>query len=463
MKHGKLAAVLLLGCLLPACQPTEDASGEAPPPNVVLITIDTLRADHLGCYGYFRKTSPNIDALAAESVLFENCSVPMATTLPSHVSMLTGTWPIEHGVLANVSHGGKVFKPAPGARSLAQALSEIGFATAGFVSAKPLRRHSGIDAGFATYDDPQGAARFGALTTDRALAWLEQHKRAAGDQPYFLWLHLFDPHDPYTPPPKYRGAFRADAALDQFLLEREMAESSRRPGGQQVFTLPAHDGYDAEILYADAQVGRLLDALRESGDLERSAVVLLTDHGEGLGQHAAPGHGLIWNEQVHSAWLMRAPGLAPRRVAARVSSVDFLPTLLANVALPGLEALAQQCSGEDVLAPQFAGRPQFSQTSARLIQFGQPVRHCITRDRWKLHWRSAGDPLLYDLQADPHELADLAQQEPEVVERLRLELMQHLQTLATRATALGAGEEIELDAATLKALNDLGYTGTDKH
>ena len=455
-----MSRLLLPLLLLAACGGSTEppgSGGRPVRPSVLLVTLDTLRADHLGLYGYFRDTSPRLDALAEKSVVFERCTVPMATTLPSHVSMLTSTWPLEHGVLANVAHGGKAFSISPGLEPLSAVLADAGYATAAFVSAKPLRPNSGIDAGFEDFDDPGGPERSGGETVDRALAWLADRD----ERPFFLWVHLFDPHSPFTPPEGFRGRFTADERLEAWLAEREVAAVSRRPGGAVVPTTPSIDDYDAEILYTDHQVGRLLDALEEGGLEDSTAVVVLTDHGEGLGQHGEPGHGRLWEEQVRAAWLLRVPGLEPRRVAAPVSTVDAMPTLLARVEIPGVERFLAQASGVDVLAGGFTGRAQLSQTSARLIQFGQPVVHALTRGRWRYHALGPDGEALHDLEADPHELVDVSSEHPELVAELRAELEAMVEDQTRRGAELGAGEAVDLDPDTLRALRDLGYTGTD--
>jgi choline-sulfatase len=454
-------ALLLLALLFGACSPEKAAPLSLAGSNLLLVTVDTLRADHLGCYGYFRPTSPRIDALAEESVLFENCTVPMATTLPSHVSILTGTWPLVHGVVANVAHGGKAYKPSPGVTSLSQALTDVGYSTAAFISAKPLRLNSGIDKGFELFDDSNAPARRGEVTVSRALKWMRKHVQESPGKPFFLWVHLFDPHDPFVPPEAFTDAFRADEELHKYLAERAFAEVSRRPGGQMVPTVPSHDGYDAEILYTDGQVGRLLDELDKQTLRDTTIVAFLSDHGEGLGQHDRPGHGLVWDEQVRSAWLLRAPGLAPRREPRPVSTVDFLPTLLDLMETPGLEEFREQPSGVNVLKLGFGGRVQYSQSSTRLVALGMPLVHSVTQGTWKLHWRGIGDVSLYDLATDPHELKEVAEAHSEVVQRLQDLLLGHLARMKQRSEVLGAAEEIQLDSATLKALQDLGYTDSE--
>jgi arylsulfatase A-like enzyme len=426
---------------------------------VLFITIDTLRADHLGCYGYFRETSPRIDALAEESLVFERCAVPMATTLPSHVSMLTGAWPLEHGVLANVAHGGRSFRPSPGLVSAAEVLEGCGYRTAAFTSAKPLRLDSGVDSGFQLFDESEERERRGDVTVDLALAWLERAVQEGEAQPFFLWVHLFDPHDPFQAPPAYDEKFRADARLEGFLSERQIQIDSESHGRQLIDTRRAHDGYDGEVLFTDAQVGRLLDALERYAIDQDTIVILLGDHGEGLGQHGMPGHGFVWNEQLQSPLMMRVPGVPPRRIELGVSSIDVFPTLLGQVHLPCAEDFLLQSSGVDVLSPEFAGRPVFSQSTDRLAHFGQAPAYALSREEWKYVLTGAGPGMLFDLDEDPHELRDVAAQHPEVAERLEHELLALLASQARRARTLGQGEEVQLDPATLKALEDLGYLG----
>ena len=198
--------LLLAVCLaLAGCREGIDVSGH---PNIVLITLDTTRADHLGAYGYFRDTSPRIDAFAEQSIVFEHAIAPMATTLPTHVSILTATHPLEHGVLANVMHGGRRFVPAAGLRSFATVCREQGYRTAAFVSAAPLKRDSGIQLGFEVFDEPDEseAERSGGQTSDAALRWLAGLE--AG--PFLLWVHYYDAHWPFAAPAPFGGRYRTD-------------------------------------------------------------------------------------------------------------------------------------------------------------------------------------------------------------------------------------------------------------
>lgn len=461
MCSSRVISAIVLTLALVACGGGEDGAERLVRPNVVLVTLDTLRADHLGCYGYFRDTSPSIDALAAESVLFEHCTVPMATTLPSHVSMLTGTWPLEHGVLANVAHGGQAFAISPGLEPLSKTLSDAGYETAAFISAKPLRPKSGIGSGFDHFDDSEGPTRRGDVTMTRALEWLRRREAQSPEQPLFLWVHLFDPHDPYIAPEGFAGRFTADAELDVWLAERSFLESRRLSTGLDYVPREIADQYDDLVYFTDAQVGRLLDAIGELGLRDETAIAVVTDHGEGLGQHGKLFHGLLWQEQVHAAWILHVPGLAARRIAAPVSTVDLATTLLARVDIPGTERFLEQVSGIDVLADGFRGRPLLSQTGLRRVGLGQDVVYALTRERWRYHWLGEEGEALYDLEADPYELTDVTAAHPEVVEALRGELLELVASQTARGRELGAGPTQQLDQATIDALRDLGYVDAE--
>lgn len=290
----------------------------------MLLTIDTLRADRLGAYGYFRDTSPVFDALARQSLLFERCMAPMATTFPSHLSLLTSTWPGETGALANVSAGGAPSVSNDRLRSLAEILAAAGYQTGAFVSATPLKAYSGLDAGFHRFDQPEGDHRSGRETDQRALAGLES---LDPQRPLFLWVHYFEPHAPYAPDPDVTVP-QADAALAaQYLTVRGIEASTE--------AVDLQDRYDREIRSADQAVGALLSALGERLESGEHVLVIVGDHGEGLGQHGEAEHGGLWDEQLRVPLLIRAPGVAPARIREPVALVDVIPTLMGLSDLPG--------------------------------------------------------------------------------------------------------------------------------
>jgi arylsulfatase len=450
--------LLLAVSLAPAgCRQGIDVAGH---PNIVLITLDTTRADHLGAYGYFRDTSPRIDAFAEQSIVFENAIAPMATTLPTHVSILTATHPLEHGVLANVMHGGHRFVPAAGLRPFAMWCRKQGYRTAAFVSAAPLKRDSGIQVGFEIFDEPHASAaeRSGGQTTDAALRWLA----GPGAGPFFLWVHYYDAHWPFEAPAPFAGRYLTDATLERYIAERRIAAASSREGVGHEEARPALNAYDAELRYQDFQVGRLLDALRARSDWDRTAVVLVGDHGEGLSQHGHAAHGGTWNEQLRSPLLIRAPGHAPRRLAEAISLVDTLPTLLGLLDAPALEGFLEQASGRDVLAEGVELDAVLSQDTGRPGKAGA-YRVALTSTRWKYFQIVDGEKIseeLYDLQADPFELTDVSRRHPETTRRLRTQLLGQLEAQRRRAEQLGGGARPHTratDPSILEQLRALGY------
>jgi len=434
--------------------------GSASAPNIVLITLDTTRADHLATYGYFRETTPAFDALARESIVFDRLVVPMATTLPTHMSILTGTYPLEHGVLANSTQGGERFVPSPKLHSFATLSQRAGYSTGAFVSAAPLKIGSGAETGFDLFDEPAGKHRNAEATTDAALEWL-----VGRSGPFFVWVHYYDAHYPFEPPPGFAGLYQTDAELESFIEERKISPSALRPLVNRVEQADAvANDYDAELRYADSQMARVLDSLRAREDWDRTVVIVIGDHGEGLCQHGLAAHGSTWNEQLHAPLLMRVPGQLPRRVPVMLSAVDALATLIGLVDLPQARDLLTQSSGRDVLAPDFEIRPVLSQDTGRHRTEGVPYRHALSLGRWKLFRidSGSGEPSweLYDLEADPFELEDVSVEHPETTRKLSALLEREFSALAERGRALRGGEEPATrpeDPAILEQLKALGY------
>ncbi|MHC4611939.1 MAG: sulfatase-like hydrolase/transferase [Planctomycetota bacterium] len=420
-------------------------------PNVVLITLDTLRADHLACYGYFRDTSPVMDAFAEESLFFERCLAPMATTLPSHTSLLTGTYPLEHGILANVDHGGMQFSPSAELRSLAEVAR-----TAAFVSAAPVKKATGMASGFETFSEPEGPTRRAGRTNALLFPWLDEHQ----DEPFFLWMHYFDPHSPYSAPPPFRTMYHTDERLESYLTERRFAERVITHTKRLVQPRPAINLYDGEIRYLDTQLGRLLDRLRTSGAWDRTIVVLVGDHGEGLCQHQEARHGSIWGEQLHVPLMLRIPGHAPRRVSEAMSLVDVFPTDLVD-ALP-FDDFLKQTSGTAALSEHFQPRPVFSQDVGRPHLGRAGPRYALTTRDWKYVHDPHGDEHLYHLQRDPFELENVLAEHAEIGEQLKSQLLGQLAEQTEKAARLqtGASEaKVRMDPQLLEELRTLGYVG----
>jgi choline-sulfatase len=437
----------------PVAPPPTTSESSLPP--ILLLTLDTTRADHLGFYGYFRDTSPNLDHLASMSLVFDDAIAPMATTLPTHLSLMTGLTPLEHGTTANIMHGGTRFVPGAQVQTIAQVLAAAGYQTAAFVSATPLESGTGVERGFADFNDPEGTERAGDKTVNRAIQWLH---RVDLSRPWFLWVHLYDPHNPYWPMEPWKTQFVGQGDQASWLAERQFPESSVRPGepgpgsvaGQVVETVPANDRYDGEIAFMDAQIGRLM--LEIARTRVKPVILVLGDHGEGLGQHDQPGHGRVWNEQLRVPMMLHSPGLEAGRFAPTVGVVDAIPTLLGQLEIPGAEAFLSQASGVDMLGSEVAPRVVYSLQSTRQEEeFGQPRTSALTTTRWKLISAENEEPRLYHRGEDPHELSPApgAEREP-LLQSLYARQLQ-------RAASLGQPVVETVSDETLQALKELGY------
>jgi len=440
----------------------------------VLVSVDTLRADHLGSYGYFRDTTPHIDAFGDRAIRFERVRATMATTLPSHLSMLTGRYPLEHGTLANVAHGGAGFSGAEhgdgGLVSAVQVLQDAGYRTAGFIGARTLERATGFAAGFDVFDEPADVERQAGEVIDHALAWLGEQEPDPR-HPFFLFVHLFDPHWKHEPPEPFLSMFSDDADLEAWVTEREIGDFAMRNRMRKATnTLRSLNRYCGEIRYTDEQLGRLFDALDEQGRFADSIVCFVADHGDGLNQHAWVAHGMVWEEQLRVPWLLHLPGDAsePRVVAADVSLLDLFPTLFAR--LPALDTplaarFAAQATGVDVLAPDAAARgPRrfFAQRTGREIPDDPGPIFALVEGDWKLLVREQQGDALFDLARDPHELENLIEAEPERARAMRADLEASLAEQRRRGAAVGADRPgPAADPERLRMLESLGYVGAD--
>ncbi len=294
-------------------------------PNVVLITFDTTRADHLSCYGYVRRTSPTIDSLAAHGVLFENAYTAIPLTGPSHISMMSSLYPQQHGATINGMH----MSTHPRPLMLAQILHHLGYKTAAFISAWPLKKGiTGLGRGFNVYNENfsyhykvVNAARYGNEVGDASRRWLEKHGRSK----FFLWVHYFDPHHPYNLHPEFAN------------LPREK--------NARIFPVPASEdadraakirAYDSEIAFDDNDLAKTLKLLDDLGVRDNTLIVFVADHGENLGEGGIWGHGdHIFQPTVHIPMIYSYPKEIPQgeRIAANVSTVDILPTVLSYIGL----------------------------------------------------------------------------------------------------------------------------------
>jgi arylsulfatase A-like enzyme/Tfp pilus assembly protein PilF len=399
-------------------------------PNVVLISIDTCRADHVSCYGRFRNTTPNIDAVAAAGILFENVIAPVPMTLPSHSSMLTGTIPPYHRVHDNLN-----YHLADDNVTLAEQLRKHGYQTGAVIGSFVLDAQFGTAQGFQTYNDDFSETtleviggqpeRRGDAVTEAGLAWLEEH---AAD-PFFLFLHYYDPHLPYDPPEPFASIF-------------------------------ADDPYKGEIAFADQCVGQVVDKLNDLGLYDSTLLVITADHGEGRGDHGETLHGyFIYHATTKVPLIVKLPRQRqPRRVRAIASLVDLVPTILAQLGLPppavtqGVDLFAEAPGGTAAHGPT---RFVYSE-SMIATKLGCGSLLGLETDRWK--YIQAPEPELYDLESDPGEARNVIAEHLERAEyyrdRLRVLLQEHLRTDSE-------GTKVELDEQSLERLRSLGYTGGD--
>jgi len=435
--------------------------------DVIVISVDTLRADRLGCYGYERDTSPNIDRLASRGVVFENCLSQAPWTLPSYGSLFTSLYPAKHR--AGISEkadiwtkggeasdyaklGQKLIDSVP---TLASALSEAGYRTAGFYFNPYLTPRTGMSRGFDEYAFLRYSANAGV---DRALEWLRHHEGL----PRFLFLQLIDPHWPYAPPAPYDTQFspRSVDSLENYPWP--LASVRYNPQTEKRKELLS-DLYDGEIAYADAELQRIFAYFERPEVLSKPLIVFQSDHGEELWDHGEFEHGhSMHRELLQVPLIISMPGaLSPRRVEEDVRMIDVFPTIMN---LLGLE-LPEGLSGTSLVT---LARGELQDVHlvgfAESILWGRPYApfdeaKVLVAEGWKY---VAGDgdapPELYHTSDDPGELNNLAEAEPEVVAEL------HRRLLAKYEAARGESahsEVLEFDEAHQSQLEGLGYTGDE--
>jgi arylsulfatase A-like enzyme/Flp pilus assembly protein TadD len=440
-----ILALTAVSCGGPGGEPESHTAAGRPAahdgPNLLLVTLDTVRSDRLGCYGRSEAMTPTIDRLAARGILLPLVSAPTPVTLPSHTTILTGSYPPGHGVRSN-----GVFTLAEDRHTMAEILGAAGYRTAAFVSAFVLDHRFGLDQGFETYDDriPERdpLARFGFMAERRAdqtcgslIRWLEE---SSDDRPFFAWLHLFDPHQDYAAPEPYSGG----------------SESER---------------YDGEIAFTDLQLARVLVHLRRLGLLDHTLVVVTADHGQSLGEHGEDTHGLfIYESDTRVPLVFHLPGTVPEGALCHEEAhlADLLPTLLELVGLPGADdrsaGLRDQIQGRSIAAvlrgENGAGGNSrlYLETWHPRYNYGWSELSAIIRDGQK--YVKAPTPELYDLAADPAELDNLllhsggrwssrAREMADELEQLAIDL-----TVVSGRPAAGAGAADDETRAKLLAL-----------
>ncbi len=418
-RKAAFAFIVLLSA--PACRKPQDVAS-ARRPNVLLVTLDTVRADHLGCYGGKGASTPTLDALAARGVRFATAVAHAPLTAPSHASILTSHTPLGHGVRDN----GAYVLP-DGVRSVAETFRAAGYETAAFVSGFPLTRRFGLDRGFAVYDDhlPRGSdprrtayvERTADRTTEAALQWLDATPSAgAAATPLFLWVHYFDAHAPYEPPA-------------EFLARNDSA-------------------YSGEIAFVDSQLARLLSRVEGRGP---TLVLVTADHGESLGEHGEDTHGIfLYDSTLRVPFLLAGASVPAGKVSATVArGIDVAPTLLdyAGLQASGLEGRSLRPAAD---GQRLDDAPTYSESLHSQLQYGWAPLHSWRTARYK--FIEAPRAELYDLQNDAAEADDRAKQEAARVETLRGQLQKVMATTTPVATRA-------IDAETAARLNALGYLG----
>jgi arylsulfatase A-like enzyme/Flp pilus assembly protein TadD len=418
-----------VACLLAATFLFVTCSSSAAPnsaPNVVFITIDTLRADHLGCYGYKEIRTPNIDALAAEGVRFERAYTSVPVTLPSHTVIFTGTYPMLSGI-----HDFAANRLNPSQPTLSSVLKEHGYTTAAVIGSAVLDSRFGLNHGFDFYYDHFDFNRLletnldemerpGNVVADVTLDWLSKNY----EKKFFLWMHLYDPHFPYRPPSPY----------------------SEQYAGRL---------YDGEIAFADAQVGRLIRFLKEKGLYQNTLIVLSGDHGESLGEHGEKTHGFfIYNATLHVPLIFHLPHSSAHSVRDPVNLADLMPTVLKILKID----VPSQVQGSDLL-PLISGKTQearrlYAESFLARLHFNWSELRGVESAGY--HFIDAPKPELYDLSKDPGETRNLFAEKKAVGEEMRAQL-------AALIRQYSAGQELAektgLDPALMERLKSLGYAG----
>jgi len=402
-------------------------------PNVILFTLDTTRADHIACYGYPDVKTPNLDALAGRGVLFEQAATSSPLTLPAHCSIMTGIYPTYHGVRVN---GNTALSEEQ--TTIAEVLSAQGYRCGAFIGAFVLDGRWGLEQGFEQYDDQFDLQKYkhidlgavqrpGNQVMDAALAWLDKAKT----NPFFAWIHLYDPHAPYEPPEPYYSEY-----------------SQRGRAGL----------YDGEIASMDEQIGRCVAWLEKNGLSENTVLVLIGDHGEGLGSHGEGTHGyFIYDYAAHVPFVITTPfqGLQGVRVPSQVRGVDVFPTILGLVGVEGRAGTHGRSLLPLMFKPEL--RPEdsaYGESMAPNIQFGWSPLQYLRTTRYK--YIDAPKAELYEISRDADEQTNLFRDRPEIARSMKAELDR---LIAETSKGAPVPQAANLDKETVERLAALGYIG----
>ncbi|MFQ5741311.1 MAG: sulfatase-like hydrolase/transferase [Acidobacteriota bacterium] len=423
-----MKAILWTGLLLGSALAQEARSQTPTPANLILITVDTLRADYVsGINSRSLVPTPAIDSLARDGVVFLQALTTNPLTTPAHASLMTGVWPPSHGVRDFTG-----YRLSEENTTLAETLTGAGYATAAFVSAAVLDKRTGIGQGFETYDDSFGtflghdarvAERSGKVTIEHALKWLVTHN----ERPFFLWLHLFEPHHPYRPPAPYRARF---------------------PGNP----------YAGEVAYADSLLEGFFAFLKKNDLYHSSVVTLLADHGEGLGDHAETRHGFfIYQSTVHIPWIIKFPreAVAGKRLGEPVSIVDVMPTLLHALGI-GRDRWPVALQGSSqyrlIRSGKVRSRALYIESLTTRHQFGWSALRAVVQGRFK--FIDAPNPELYDLEKDGEESSNIFESNQALGNQLR-EILKQIEAQGSQQ----AEADVSVDPELQERLRSLGYVG----
>ena len=423
----RILRLIFYSCLATAAPIARAGAGEKTPlGDVFLITIDTLRSDHVGCYGYQWIQTPTIDQLAKQGIRFAQAFTPSPITNTSHASILTGLLPSSHGVSdfgvpLTADHS-----------TLAELLEKRGYQTAAFIGSIILDSKTlapGLDRGFEFYDNfpekTETKSRWGRLerrgmdVVQRAETWLDGHRTG----PHFVWVHLYDPHDPYEPPPPYSEKYKDHL-------------------------------YDGEIAFADSALGRFLNYLKEQHWYEGALIIVVGDHGEGLGEHGEDTHGIfLYDSTTHVPLIVKLPNEqeAGKVVEEQARTTDILPTILELLGIPAPESLDGTSLKSALLGTEAPSRTVLGETDYPL-RFGWAPLRSVRKDAFK--FIEAPRPELYDLRSDPGEIRNAYVPWDSTVQKLRKELAK------VSAKAAGKPSAAAVAPSTTDELRALGYLST---
>lgn len=420
-KTGAVVLVLWFTFLL-SCRVKSNA------PNILFVTIDTLRPDRVGCYGYKAARTPNIDDVATEGVLFENARTAVPLTLPSHATMFTGLYPTATGVRDNL-----YYSLPDSSVTLAEVLAESGYATSGVIGAYVLHSKFGLAQGFSYYNDHLGGAgeesvvgypeRNAQETADIAIEWVKNNSK----KKFFLWVHFFDPHTPYSPPEPYASEFA--------------------------------DKYDGEIAYTDYHLGRLLAEIKKADLDYNTAIIIVGDHGESLGEHGESTHGVLtYDSTLRVPLIVKAPKWhRGKRVSEVVSLVDIFPTLMnfagiknSNVSVHGIDLSVFGGIKEKGEDGKNARDAVYFESRNGYNEYGWVPLRGLVVGRYK--YIEAPTRELYDVEKDPHELHNLANDEREIADKLANRLSILVKAITSKSAISGRVAVSESDVAKLRSL-----------